>query len=80
MYKVQLTTMLLGIDAIILGASCIDHLTANMDACKEGPLDQRESVVLECVLVDTVCTHVGVVAAFDEAWKLDRGNCALYYR
>ncbi len=23
---------------------------------------------------------VGVVDAFDEAWKLDRGNCALYYK
>ena len=31
------------IDAIIVGASCIDHLKANMDACKEGPLDERES-------------------------------------
>ena len=29
-------------DGIILGASKLNHLMANMDACEEGPLDERE--------------------------------------
>ena len=29
-------------DGIILGASKLNHLIANMDACGEGPLDERE--------------------------------------
>ena len=28
-------------DAIIIGASKLEHLLSNMEACKEGPLDQR---------------------------------------
>ena len=28
-------------DAIIIGASNMDHLMANLDACEEGPLDER---------------------------------------
>lgn len=32
-------------DAIILGASCLEHLNSNMDACKEGPLDQRGAII-----------------------------------
>ena len=30
------------LDAIIIGASNKEHLVSNMDACEEGPLDERE--------------------------------------
>ena len=30
------------VDGIILGASKLNHLVANMNACEEGPLDERE--------------------------------------
>ena len=30
-------------DGIILGASKMDHLVANLSACEEGPLDERKS-------------------------------------
>lgn len=49
-------------DGIIIGCSKIEHVRANIEACKDGPLDSR------------------VVEAFEEAWKLDRVNCANYYR
>ena len=29
-------------DGIILGASKLSHLVANMNACEEGPLDERK--------------------------------------
>jgi aflatoxin B1 aldehyde reductase len=49
-------------DGIILGMSSMQQLSANLDACEEGPLVQ------------------GVVEAFDQAWELDKANCAKYYR
>ena len=36
------TTLHLSLDAIIIGASCMDHLEANLAACDEGPLDPRQ--------------------------------------
>ena len=30
------------LDAIIIGANNRDHLVANLDACEEGPLDERK--------------------------------------
>ena len=27
-----------------------------------------------------VCTHAGVVRAYDEAWQLDKANCHKYFR
>ena len=29
-------------DGIIIGISSMEHLVANLDACEEGPLDERE--------------------------------------
>jgi len=28
-------------DGIIIGVSSMEHLVANLDACEEGPLDER---------------------------------------
>ena len=38
----QSTTLYITADGIILGASKLNHLVANMNACEEGPLDERE--------------------------------------
>ena len=29
-------------DGVIIGVSCLEYLLANLDACEEGPLDERE--------------------------------------
>ena len=31
------------LDGIILGGSSLEHIIANIDACKEGPLDESQS-------------------------------------
>ena len=74
-------------DAIIIGMSKKNHLEANMDACEEGPLDERTlGIVHAGTHTHThACTHTlthttGVVKAFDEAWKMDSVNCAKYFR
>ena len=69
------------LDAIIIGASKMEHLVSNLEACEEGPLDKRMSLVPMYQFVTVfVCVYVGVVEAFDKAWMLDKGNCPKYYR
>ena len=41
-YSVTYRNMHTNIDGIILGASKLNHLVANMNACEEGPLDERK--------------------------------------
>ena len=31
------------LDAVIIGASCVEHISANISYCEEGPLDDRKS-------------------------------------
>ena len=57
---------------------------SNLEACEEGPLDKRMSLVPMYRICYFVCVcvynYVGVVEAFDKAWMLDKANCAKYYR
>ncbi|XP_065914441.1 aflatoxin B1 aldehyde reductase member 4-like [Dysidea avara] len=48
-------------DGILFGGSSLKHILSNIDATKEGPLEDD------------------VVKALDEAWELDKTNCAPYY-
>ena len=48
-------------DAILIGASKLNHLLSNMETVKAGPLPE------------------GVVAAFDEAWKITKGDSPEYF-
>ena len=70
------------LDAVIIGASCVEHISANMSYCEEGPLDDRKSEssrILECVVICCNCP-IGVVRAFDEAWELDKQYSVNYFR
>ena len=61
----------------------MNHLVSNMKACEEGPLDERKIyliVLLNKCGFSLFISSPGVVKAFDEAWLLDKGNCAKYYR
>ena len=29
-------------DGVIVGVSCLEYLVSNLDACEEGPLDERK--------------------------------------
>eukprot|EP00941_MAST-03F_sp_MAST-3F-sp1_P002671 g2671.t1 len=49
-------------DAIIIGASSVEHYQQNMNALKKGPLPEA------------------VVAVYDMAWKLCKGDCPCYFR
>ena len=58
---------------------------ANLDACEEGPLDERKCQLVwdrsSCTnLPVSSANHTGVVRAFDEAWELDKANCPKYNR
>lgn len=68
-------------DGIILGASCIEHISSNMSSCEEGPLGDRKSKI-ETILfnINLFIFPVGVVRAFDEAWELDRRYSVNYFR
>ncbi|MBQ3303149.1 MAG: aldo/keto reductase, partial [Clostridia bacterium] len=48
-------------DAILIGASKLNHLLGNMAAVKAGPLPED------------------IVAAFDEAWTLTKGDSPEYF-
>ena len=48
-------------DAILIGASKLNHLISNMETVKAGPLPEE------------------IVAAFDEAWKITKGDSPEYF-
>jgi aflatoxin B1 aldehyde reductase len=48
-------------DAILIGASKLNHLISNMETVKAGPLPED------------------MVAAFDEAWKITKGDSPEYF-
>ena len=48
-------------DAILIGASKLNHLICNMETVKAGPLPED------------------MVAAFDEAWKITKGDSPEYF-
>ena len=71
-------------DGVVVGLTSLDHLHQNLDACLEGPLDQRECIHtphhLMCVRRYSVLGCAGVVSAFDAAWLLDKPHSVTYYR
>ena len=66
-------------DGIILGGSKLNHLVVNMDACEEGPLDERKFIV-DQLGQNRYKFIAGVVKAFDEAWFMDKAHCPKYFR
>ena len=48
-------------DAILIGASKLNHLISNMETVKAGPLPEK------------------IVAAFDKAWEISRGESREYF-
>ena len=48
-------------DAILIGASKLNHLLSNMETVKAGPLPED------------------MAAAFDEAWKITKGDSPEYF-
>ena len=48
-------------DAILIGASKLNHLISNMETVKAGPLPED------------------IVTAFDEAWKITKGDSPEYF-
>ena len=45
------------LDAIIIGANNRDHLVTNLDACEEGPLDERKCQLV-WILSGSLCTDI----------------------
>ena len=66
-------------DGIIIGGSSLQHITDNLDAASDGPLDPSETY---CQLLPfySISIFIGVVKAIDQAWQWDKANCATYYR
>ena len=53
-------------------------LFLNRVVCKCGVWSYTSCWVSEMICV-FVCTHAGVVRAYDEAWQLDKANCHKYF-
>ena len=64
-------------DGIIIGGSSLQHVTDNLDATNDGPLDPSEKYYQ---FLPLYIISVGVVKAIDQAWQWDKANCATYYR
>ena len=82
MYPIISTGVLLRIlDGIIVGGSSLKHITDNLDALEDGPLNPSKKLYWNFMnILHHFFYFTDVVNAFDQAWQFDKANCATYYR